>query len=297
MEQFIDIKYINNIINLGFTNKESFSRPLEIENSLTNLLSGKKSQDNGVSHSNENKFNYVDMSVDNQKFSMIEHNTKIVQIENYKNKIIILLDLEEKEQKDSNLFLDSNKALIIAYDIKTELVQSKIYFEKKPNEMFKMFLIDDLIYCVKDTKIISIDTKNLEILREWDIGEQLYTFCIYESSQILKMNMDIFYVNFQNELKFFGQGYLFDIKQKTLYKEQNVIDKILYHDGLLMWSSHFTIKIFDLKNKQMVLRKSYDDIKEEIFSNISFYLPNYIDSDVPTLFPLTTSESGNKFYE
>lgn len=106
-----------------------------------------------------------------------------------------------------------------------------------------------------------------------EIGEKLYNFCIFETSQILKMNLDIFYVNFQNELKFFGKCVLFDIKQKTLYKEHNIIDKVLFHDGLLMWSSNFTIKIFDLKYKQMILRKSYDDVREDI------YKQNLIDYD------------------
>lgn len=232
MEQYIDIKYINNLINLGYNNINSF--PLNLSNEKNNQ---------------------------HQKKEHII--SKIIQIENIKTKILLIID-NYQIIYDPNELITYKNSFILQYDVKTEAFATKSFPEKKIDDLFKMFLIEDDLYCILGTKIVYLDTKLLDVIREWDIGEKLYYFCFFENNPTLKINLDIFYVNYQNELKFFGKSFLFEIKQKTLYKEQYPIDKILFENGLLMWSSFYTIKIFDLKNKQMLLRKTYDDVKEEI---------------------------------
>ncbi len=259
MEQYIDIKYINNLINLGLNNLNSIPNIKEYKLNFSSDLNTE------LNYYNSNQSLIINQTkFDNNKSKEI---AKIKQIENIKNKIFILLDnfiIEEFNTINKFTFKNSS---IMSYDIKTETSILRNFEDAKPEDFIKIFIIEDDTYCIVGTKIICLDNKNLEKIREWEIGEKLYNFCLFESNQILKMNLDIFYVNFQNELKIFGKCILFDIKQKTLYKEQNLIDKILFHDGLLMWSSNFTMKIFDLKNKQMVLRKSYEEVKESIIKN------------------------------
>jgi len=255
MEQYIDIRYINNIINLGFSGINSYPNIQQKGNHINFL------------HTEVNKAFIAKASNDNKYSGLEREIAKIKQIENIRNKVFILLDKFQIEiQDDSNKFVYKNSS-ILSYDIKTEATIIKTFDFKKADDYMKLFIIEDEVYSIIGTKILCLEHKNLEIIREWDVGEKFYNFCIYETSQILKMNFDIFYVNYQNELKFFGKCFLFDIKQKTLYKEQNIIDKIVFHEDLLMWSSNFTIKIFDLKNKQMIIRKSYDDVREDIFKN------------------------------
>jgi len=264
MEQYIDIKYLNNLINLGFSDVNSYPNiKLKEKKKIDELM--------------------ISRDYNNEKISMInycknEDNSlkeigKIKQIENIKNKIFILLDIFLISTNLNSESLIYKNTLLISYDFKTESINVKTFEDQKYDDFIKIQIIEDEIYSIVGSKIICFENKNLEIIREWEIGEKLYNFCIFEKSQILKMNLDIFFINFQNELKFFGKCVLFDIKQKTLYKEHNIVDKVLFHDGLLMWSSNFTIKIFDLKYKQMILRKNYDDVREEI------YKQNLIDFD------------------
>lgn len=254
MEQYIDIRYINNLINLGFNDINSYPN-IQSKGNQTNFFNKK------IKDSLEKAF------IDKRNLEPEREIAKIKQIENIRNKVFILLDNFKIENLNNlNNFVYKNSS-ILSYDIKTEASILKTFDYKKADDYIKLFIIEDEIYSIFGTRILCLDHKNLEIIREWDIGEKFYYFCIYETSQILKMNLDIFYVNFQNELKFFGKCILFDVKQKTLYKEQNIIDKIAFHEDLLMWSSNFTIKIFDLKNKQMILRKSYDDVREDIMKN------------------------------
>lgn len=255
MEQYIDIKYINNLINLGFSDINSYPN-FQFKENLLNI-NFPKDKDNTLNQ----KFK------DNSNSEKEKEIAKIRQIENIRNRIFILLDNFTIQKVNNSDFILYKSSSILSYDIKTEAMNLKIFENKKVDDYIKLFIIEDEIYSILGSKILCIDHKNLEIVREWEIGEKFYYFCIYETSQILKMNLDIFYVNFENELKFFGKCLLFDIKQKTLYKEQNIIDKIIFHEDLLMWSSNFTIKIFDLKNKQMILRKNYDEVREEIFKN------------------------------
>jgi hypothetical protein len=271
------------------------------------LLSDEENLDNKNTSKNTNEFTNSNTNTNTNKDSDKKIISKISQLENLKNKIFILINSYEyqnknkendkeyenendndndnetntnKENKNEKINTNIDKYLnyistsIISYDVQTEKILEKKINKKEIFEenFIKISVINEQIYCIIGNKILNFDTKNLEILREWDIGEKLYNFCLFDTSSILKMNLDIFYVNENNELKFFGKCFLFEVKQTTLYKEQNVIEKIYYDDGLLMWSSDFTIKIFDLKNKQMILRKTYDDVKEEFLRN---YLKEY----------------------
>ena len=255
MEQYIDIRYINNLINLGFSDINSYPN-LKLKENHGNLFIGKDS-----------KASFTNKTSKNVEMGSTKEIAKIRQLENIRNKVFILLDNFIVQNEDNSNKIIYKNSSILSYDIKTETIISKIFEQKKFDDYMKILVIEDVIYSIIGSKLLCFDHRNLEIIREWDIGEKFYNFCIYETSQILKMNLDIFYVNFQNELKFFGKCILFDIKQKTLYKEQNIIDKVIFHEDLLMWSSNFTIKIFDLKNKQMILRKSYDEVREDIMEN------------------------------
>jgi hypothetical protein len=182
MEQLITFKYINNMINLNFTN------------------------------------------------------FKIRQVEIVKNRILILAE-----------------NLLILYD---QATGNFITNEIENIDYIKIH--NDNIFLVDREKLIMISNKDLSITKFWDIGELFYTFCVYDFNNF---NIEIIYANKSNEIKFFSKSYIFDNSSKVLYKEHQKVDKLNYENNFLIWSSLYTVKLFDMENKKMIFRKNFENLK------------------------------------
>lgn len=169
---------------------------------------------------------------------------KIMQLEILKSKIVILLSNNE----------------ILLYDHKSEKIclKNAIDFKiKNFNEIRLIKVYSDQLFIILNTHLAILDQNNLEVLRYWDLGEKFYYFSLFE--EFNPNNLEIIYVNDNHELKFFNKGLVFEPKIRNLYKENIKIDVVLYQNGLLMWSSGTTIKVFDLEKKKMLMRKNYKE--------------------------------------
>jgi hypothetical protein len=166
----------------------------------------------------------------------------IKSIDILKNKLVILVEDEEGETR-----------AILIYDTKTEKYKKKNFGS---NEIRLMKIINDQIYLISGTFLKILDENTLEISKSWDIGEKFYYFCLFEP--LNNFNIEIIYANESHELKYFSKGYLFEPKFKNLYKENCKIEKIVYQNGLLLWSSNLTMKVFDLEKKKMRMRETYE---------------------------------------
>lgn len=159
MEQYIDIKYLNNLINLGFSEVNSYPNiKLNEKKTIDDLIISKE-------YDNEKK-NSINNLCKNEDNSLKEIG-KIKQIENIKNKIFILLDIfliPVNYNSDKLLYKNS---LLLSYDFKTESIFVKKLEDKNSDDFIKIQIIEDDIYSIVGSKIICLENKNLDIIREW----------------------------------------------------------------------------------------------------------------------------------
>lgn len=169
--------------------------------------------------------------------------TEIISLEILKQKIVILLNTNE----------------IVVYDTKTEKYFIKMFNtdNKESDEIIFMKVYSDELFIIQNTKLILLEISTLEVSKIWDIGEKFYSFCFFE--ELNNFGLEIFYVNIKNELKFFSKGYLFEPNCRNLYKENSRVNNILFQNGLLIWSSNLTMKVFNLEKKKMLMRKSFEN--------------------------------------
>lgn len=165
-------------------------------------------------------------------------NDSILQIAIMKNKLVILLT--------------GNKILL--YDTSSEQ-----FFIKNFQEKIDLILIYyDNIFLITTSFLKLLDSFNLNTLIQWDINEELYYFCFFEEYN--NLSFDIIYVNAKHELKYFSKTYLLEARTRLLYAETSKVYKLIYENGYLIWSTNFTVKVFDLQNRRMLLRKNYENI-------------------------------------
>jgi hypothetical protein len=197
---------------------------------------------NGISQ-NQKVSSYSDFQEQTYLNQIDVKDVEILSIEILKQKIVILLNTNE----------------IVVYDTKSEK-----YFKKKfstnnidSDKIILMKVYSDQLFIIQNTNLILLEISDLEISKTWDIGEKFYYFCFFE--ELNNFGLEIFYVNEKNELKFFSKGYLFEPNCRNLYKENSRINNILFQNGLLIWSSNLTLKVFNLEKKKMLMRKSFEN--------------------------------------
>ena len=236
MEFLLDIQYITNIINLGYSPK-----------------------------------------------------TYITQLETLKNKIFFLLNSND----------------LILFDRKT-LQKTQRHFS---NIILLIKAINEHLYIIINTSLISLNDKLCE-LKIYNLNEKIYLITFIEDSP---KKLEFIYVNEKNEIKYYQKKNFSDEKILYLYKENNIVHKIIFQNNILLWTTNISLKVFNLNNKKMLIKKIFN-INEEIFDfklidcylfnnilciNINykeiilFHLPN---EEFPLSFQILNLKAEKEFY-
>ncbi len=196
MENYIDIQYITNILNLGF-------------------------------------------------FS----SSKILYFEVCKNYIIFMLQTND----------------IIIYNIKTGKSLNKHY----TNEVNLIKSHKDKLFIVKEKELILMNLETFEPLISYDLGEIIYSITLFDTNQLESV-----YVNSFHEIKYFAKGRK-DKIVKNLYKETSKINSLIFQKGILLWSTNYSLKVFNLGSKKMLIKKIFQNPNPKNFP-IDCFLYNNI---------------------
>ena len=236
MEFLLDIQYITNIINLGYSPK-----------------------------------------------------TYITQLETLKNKIFFLLNSND----------------LILFDRKT-LQKTQRHFT---NIIHLIKAINEHLYIIINTSLILLNDKLCE-LKIYNLNEKIYLITFIEDSQ---KKLEFIYVNEKNEIKYYSKKNFSDEKILYLYKENNIVHKIIFQNNILLWTTNISLKVFNLNNKKMLIKKIFN-INEELFDfklidcylfnnilciNINykeiilFHLPN---EEIPLSFQILNLKAEKEFY-
>ena len=236
MEFLLDIQYITNIINLGYSPK-----------------------------------------------------TYITQLETLKNKIFFLLNSND----------------LILFDRKT-LQKTQRHFS---NIIHLIKAINEHLYIIINTSLILLNDKLCE-LKIYNLNEKIYLITFIEDSQ---KKLEFIYVNEKNEIKYYSKKNFSDEKILYLYKENNIVHKIIFQNNILLWTTNISLKVFNLNNKKMLIKKIFN-INEELFDfklidcylfnnilciNINykeiilFHLPN---EEIPLSFQILNLKAEKEFY-
>ena len=183
MEDYIDINYITNLINLGYPTK-----------------------------------------------------SKILQLETIKSTLIILLSTND----------------LIIYDTKTN--KSNQHCFSYPIKSIQVHR--DRLYLISNTKFIVINHENFSELSSYDVKEPIYYIYFFDSQKF-----EMIYINNKHEIKYLTKGLLNDPTIKNLYKENSPIHKLIYQNGILLWATSFSLKVFHLEERKILIKKDFSHIK------------------------------------
>ena len=236
MEFLLDIQYITNIINLGYSPK-----------------------------------------------------TYITQLETLKNKIYFLLYSND----------------LILFDKKTSQKTQRHF----SNIIHLIKAINDHLYIITNTSLILLNDKLCE-LKIYNLNEKIYLITFIEDSP---KKLEFIYVNEKNEIKYFSKKNFSEEKILYLYKENNNVNKIIFQNNILLWTTNLSLKVFNLTNKKMLIKNIFN-INEEnydfkfidcyLFNNILcininykeiilYHLPN---EEIPLSFQILNLKAEDKFY-
>ena len=157
--------------------------------------------------------------------------SKIVFFEVCKNYIIFMLHTND----------------IVIYNIKNGKSINKHY----TNDVNLIKSHKDKLFLVKEKELILINLENFDHLISYDLGEIIYQISLFDTSQLESV-----YVNSQHEIKYFAKGRKNTIV-KNLYKENSKVDSLIYQKGILLWSTHSSLKVFNLGSKKMLIKKIF----------------------------------------
>lgn len=198
MENYIDIQYISNLINLGYPSNYLINQFEIIKSKIILLLSGND---------------------------------------------LIIIDSKRNNHLAQRHFVD-------------KIIYIKVY--------------KDNLFTIRGSNISLINQETCEEQTTYNIGEQLYLFAFCENKTNIN-GIKLIYVNYLNEIKYYSKG-LLEAQYKKLYKENMKIDTLIYQKGILLWSTHETVKVFQLEKKQMLLKKTFREntkiIECLLFQNI-----------------------------
>ena len=190
------------------------------------------------------------------------------------------------------ILLLTNNDLII-YDQNTP-DNTKIRRFSKEIQQIKSY--QNKIFILQDKLVTELDSNNLEDLQKYDLKEKPYLIQFKDTLR----NFICFYVNEIHEIIYMNSYFLTEIKK--LYKENEKIENILYNNNILLWCTKSFLKVFNLENKIMLLKKNFSNyfvtneksiIECSLFGNLlsviyqrKYLFIYYLDTDV--------KQTGNK---
>jgi hypothetical protein len=155
--------------------------------------------------------------------------SNISQLALLKSKIIILLTSND----------------LIIYDINSpEDAKHRHFIEEI--QLIRVF--QDKLFILQNKMVIQMDSNNLDELQRYDLKEKAYLIEFKDTTK----NFICFYINEINEIIYMNSYFLTEIKR--LYKETDIIEKILYQNNILLWCTKSALKVFNLEIKSMLLK-------------------------------------------
>ena len=137
---------------------------------------------------------------------------------------------------------------IIIYDTNIESPNNVVtkHFSQEI-QIIKSF--QEKLFILQNQLITQLDITNLDELQKYDLKEKPYLISFKDTIK----NFICFYVNEIHEIIYMNSYFFTEIKR--LYKETEVIQEILYKNNILLWCTKSALKVFNLENKNMILKK------------------------------------------
>ena len=161
---------------------------------------------------------------------------------------------------------------LIVYDTNSDLPPPKNSISKHFTQEIQIITaFQDKLFIIQNKLITQLDITNLDELQKYDLKEKPYLLSFKDT----KKNLICFYVNEIHEI-IYMDSYFFT-KIVRLYKETEPIQEMLYKNNILLWSTKSALKVFNLVNKHMLIRKDLTNYKtntNETQCLISCYLYN-----------------------
>ena len=161
---------------------------------------------------------------------------------------------------------------LIVYDTNSDLPPPKNSISKHFTQEIQIITaFQDKLFIIQNKLITQLDITNLDELQKYDLKEKPYLLSFKDT----KKNLICFYVNEIHEI-IYMDSYFFT-KIVRLYKETEPIQEMLYKNNILLWSTKSALKVFNLVNKHMLIRKDLTNYKINTNENqclISCYLYN-----------------------
>ena len=111
------------------------------------------------------------------------------------------------------------------------------------------------LFIIQDKLITQLDINTLDELQKYDLKEKPYLLSFKDT----KKNLLCFYVNEIHEILYMD-SYFFT-KIVRLYKETEQIQEMVYKNNILFWCTKSALKVFNLVNKHMLVRKDLTNYK------------------------------------
>ena len=168
--------------------------------------------------------NYINIISQNNIINLgYTKKSNISQLALLKSKIILLLTTNDLIINDFN----NSSAKTINRHFIQEILLIKTFQDK-------LFILQNKI-------VIQLDSNNLDELQRYDLKEKAYLIEFKDTTK----NFICFYINEINEIIYMNSYFLTEIKR--LYKETEVIKKILYQNNILLWCTQSALKVFNLE--------------------------------------------------
>ena len=145
---------------------------------------------------------------------------------------------------------------IIIYDTNSDQPPPKNSISKHFSQEIKIIkAFQDKLFVIQNQLITQLDITNLDELQKYDLKEKPYLLSFKDT----KKNLLCFYVNEIHEILYMD-SYFFT-KIVRLYKETEQIQEIVYKNNILFWCTKSALKVFNLVNKHMLVRKDLTNYK------------------------------------
>ena len=145
---------------------------------------------------------------------------------------------------------------IIIYDTNSDQPPPKNSISKHFSHEIKIIkAFQDKLFIIQNQLITQLDITNLDELQKYDLKEKPYLLSFKDT----KKNLLCFYVNEIHEILYMD-SYFFT-KIVRLYKETEQIQEMVYKNNILFWCTKSALKVFNLVNKHMLVRKDLTNYK------------------------------------
>ena len=145
---------------------------------------------------------------------------------------------------------------IIIYDTNSDQPPPKNSISKHFSQEIKIIkAFQDKLFIIQNQLITQLDITNLDELQKYDLKEKPYLLSFKDT----KKNLLCFYVNEIHEILYMD-SYFFT-KIVRLYKETEQIQEMVYKNNILFWCTKSALKVFNLVNKHMLVRKDLTNYK------------------------------------